>query len=116
MNKDCLVGGTPKCIEANHQLALLLFPEVHTTWKGLNDGKYTDAAANGAFSKPSSESELQYFRIPLRKKPFVKAFPRGELEILSGKVDKNFGDRKSVCYKSHTTVLKENGRADNRPP
>ena len=34
---------------------------------------------NGAFGKPSSESELQYFRIPIRKKLFGKAFPLGKL-------------------------------------
>ena len=40
-----------ECEEAIHQRALLLFPAVYTTWEALNDGKYTDAAANVCYDK-----------------------------------------------------------------
>ena len=60
---------------------------------------------------PSRNSNISEF--VFGKKRLLR--PRGKLEIWSGKVNKKFGDRKSVCYKSHTTVLKENDRADYSP-
>ena len=36
-------------IETTHQSALLLFRAVYTMWEKLNDGKFTDAAANICF-------------------------------------------------------------------